>query len=157
MAFGLSFILAPWTQLLIMFWAPYQSFKAVISEDPSDDTQWLTFWSVYSVFTFFEEFGLRYVITCFTFFGQSFYYEIKAAIIVWLMFFNGAEFIFKTFVKPFMAEYQKTIDDAVKKASDMAEEKKNEALSDPDGFINTHGKETYDVIMKQKAMLTKSE
>jgi hypothetical protein len=29
MAFGLSFILGPWTQILIMLYAPYQSFKVV--------------------------------------------------------------------------------------------------------------------------------
>ena len=27
MAFGLSFILGPWTQLLILIYAPYESFK----------------------------------------------------------------------------------------------------------------------------------
>ena len=32
-----------------------------------DDTQWLTFWSVYVVFNCMEEFGLRYVIEWFTF------------------------------------------------------------------------------------------
>lgn len=29
MAFGLSFILGPWTQILIMLYAPYQSFKVM--------------------------------------------------------------------------------------------------------------------------------
>ena len=32
MAFGLSFILGPWTHLLIMVFAPYQSFKVGDSE-----------------------------------------------------------------------------------------------------------------------------
>jgi len=36
-------------------------------------------------------------------FGQSFYYEIKAAMVVWLMFFNGAEKVFTCIVEPFMA------------------------------------------------------
>ena len=77
--------------------------QAVISESPDDDKQWLTFWSVYMVFNFLEEFGLRYVITWFTFFGQSFYYEFKAAVVVYLMFFHGAERIFTLVVEPFMA------------------------------------------------------
>ena len=45
--------------------------------------------------------------------------------------------------------HQEAIDDAINKAATMAEEKKNEALADPDGFIATHGKETYDIVIKQ--------
>jgi hypothetical protein len=36
-------------------------------------------------------------------FGQSFWYEIKAAVVVWLMFFNGAELVFNHLIQPFMA------------------------------------------------------
>ena len=31
----------------------------------------------------------------------------------------------------------------------MAESAKNEAFKDPDGFIAAHGKECYNVVMKQ--------
>lgn len=75
------------------------------------------------LFNVLEEFGLQYAISALTFvslglvildcvdllwsrlmvqMGQSFYYEIKAVAVLYLMFFNGAETIFETVIKPFM-------------------------------------------------------
>jgi hypothetical protein len=34
--------------VLIMLYAPYQSFKAIKSISKTDDTKWLTFWVIYA-------------------------------------------------------------------------------------------------------------
>mmetsp|Transcript_65308 Transcript_65308/g.147318 ORF Transcript_65308/g.147318 Transcript_65308/m.147318 type:complete len:112 (-) Transcript_65308:173-508(-) len=96
-----------------------------------------------------EEFGLGYVIKLFTLFGQTFYYEFRMAVVIWLMFFDGAVFIFEKAIEPLMKEYQAEIDAAFEKVSDMAEDAKQEAVSDPDGFIQKHGQAAYSVAKKQ--------
>mmetsp|Transcript_14752 Transcript_14752/g.22073 ORF Transcript_14752/g.22073 Transcript_14752/m.22073 type:complete len:112 (+) Transcript_14752:1-336(+) len=101
------------------------------------------------VFNVLEEFGLRYIIKWFTLFGQSFYYEFRAAVVVWLMFFNGAQVIFEKVIEPLMESYQKEIDAAIKQVSDMADDVKQEAISDPDGFVKKYGQAAYGVAKSQ--------
>ena len=100
-----------------------------------DDKQWLTFWSVYMVFNILEEFGLRYVVSMFTIMGQSFYYELKFAAIIYLMFMNGATHVFELVIEPLMGRYQKKIDQAIKDAAALSDEFKNTAFTDKDDFI----------------------
>ena len=113
-----------------MLYAPFESFKAIISEGGEDDKHWLTFWSVYMIFNILEEFGLRYVVEFVVIMGQSFYFELKFAAIIWLMFFNGATTIFDTFIEPAMGKYQKKVDEAIEKAAELAEEFRNTKTSE---------------------------
>jgi len=150
---GLSYIVSPITSLLVALWAPYHSFKAVIAENAAESKQWLTFWAILSVFTLLESFGLKFILEFVTIYGNGFYYELKAAFVIYLMFFRGAEYIFDKFIKPFMAKYQKQIDDAIAKAKELGEQASEEAANDPSGFISKYGQEVYDQAMKQKKYL----
>ncbi|GMH87048.1 hypothetical protein TL16_g10733, partial [Triparma laevis f. inornata] len=56
----------------------YASFKAIDSADPNDDTQWLTYWVVFAIFSILES-ACGFIVS-----WIPFYFFIKLAFLVWL-------------------------------------------------------------------------
>eukprot|EP00616_Rhizochromulina_sp_CCMP1243_P019280 CAMPEP_0118964398 /NCGR_PEP_ID=MMETSP1173-20130426/2105_1 /TAXON_ID=1034831 /ORGANISM="Rhizochromulina marina cf, Strain CCMP1243" /LENGTH=136 /DNA_ID=CAMNT_0006912851 /DNA_START=96 /DNA_END=506 /DNA_ORIENTATION=- len=133
-----------------MTWAPYHSVKAVHSAGGEDDKQWLMFWIVMSLVNTLETFGIQYVIEAVSIQGNSFYYELKAAFVVYLMFFKGATQIFDTFVSPFVSKYEKHIDEAIAKAQQLGAVELEEAMKDPKAFAAKHGQAVLDAVNNAK-------
>lgn len=84
----------------------YMSFKAIETKDTKDDTQWLTFWVVYSVCTIFDPVinGLLYFL--------PFYYLFKLAFYVYLFHpkSRGAELIYKLVVKNLLTKFEAQVE-----------------------------------------------
>lgn len=98
--------------------------KAIESVSKDDDTQWLTYWTVYSGFTIFEFFS--------DFFLSWFplYFLFKCTFLVWCMApfpWNGSEFIYNRVLKPFVAEHKEQIDEYLEKAKERASKLYDEA------------------------------
>ncbi|KAJ3300407.1 ER membrane protein DP1/Yop1 [Borealophlyctis nickersoniae] len=114
------------TNLLGFLYPAYRSFKAIESAGTKDDTQWLTYWTVFGFLNTIEFFSdtLLYWI--------PFYYTFKAALVLYLFLpqFQGAAFIYTRFVRPYLVSNEKIIDGqfsslknkAASFASDMAQE-----------------------------------
>ena len=79
-----------------------------------DDTHWLTFWFVYTLFAFAKS------IVDYVAFIIPFYNEASLAFIVYLAWGNGATHIYKTLLKPLLKEHEKFIDDALAQAKAQA-------------------------------------
>uniref|UniRef100_A0A8C6SX41 Receptor expression-enhancing protein n=1 Tax=Neogobius melanostomus TaxID=47308 RepID=A0A8C6SX41_9GOBI len=114
---------------LIGFLYPaYMSIKAIESTTKEDDTQWLTYWVVYGVFSvaeFFADIFLSWF---------PFYYIGKCAFLVWCMApasSNGADLIYGRIIRPFFLKNEAKIDDVAlnlrNKATDAASKIKDEA------------------------------
>ena len=73
----------------------YMSFKAIDSSDPIDDTQWLTYWVVFSLFSIGEN------LFSFLVSWIPFYYIIKLGFFLWLYHpkFMGAGLVYNKVVK----------------------------------------------------------
>ncbi|KAK7749749.1 ER membrane protein DP1/Yop1 [Cytospora paraplurivora] len=78
----------------------YYSLDALFSASKADDTQWLTYWVVFSFFTVLE--SLLSVVYWF-----PFYYTFKFVFLLWLALptFKGAELIFRSFIQPIFGRY----------------------------------------------------
>ncbi|KAJ3055236.1 hypothetical protein HK097_011119 [Rhizophlyctis rosea] len=92
--------------LLGFLYPAYRSFKAIESSHKEDDTQWLTYWTVFgflNTIEFFSDTLLHWV---------PFYYTFKAALVMYLFMpqFNGAEFLYNRFVRPYLRSNEKIID-----------------------------------------------
>jgi len=79
----------------------YMSFKAIDSPDATDDTQWLTYWVVFALFSIVES-VMSFLVT-----WIPFYYLIKVCFFAWLYHpkFMGAGLVYKQVVKPFVMPY----------------------------------------------------
>ncbi|KAJ3438781.1 receptor expression-enhancing protein [Anaeramoeba flamelloides] len=100
-------------QGIVAFLYPaYKSFKAIKSEDKDDDTELLVYWTVAGLFSFFE-FWADIIVSWF-----PFYYELKIAFFIFLQnpWFNGAQFLWKTFIRPFLDSKEAQIDKGINKA-----------------------------------------
>ena len=65
-------------QIIGVVYPCFKSIKALDSEGIDDDKQWLTYWMVFSIFSFIDSSGgffLSYI---------PFYYLIKLLILIWL-------------------------------------------------------------------------
>ncbi|KAK4164884.1 TB2/DP1, HVA22 family-domain-containing protein [Cladorrhinum sp. PSN259] len=80
----------------------YYSLGALFSANQHDDTQWLTYWVVFSFFTVLE--SLVSVV-----YWVPFYYTFKFVFLLWLSLptFKGAEVIFRSFFVPAFGRYFK--------------------------------------------------
>ncbi|KAK2602168.1 hypothetical protein N8I77_008722 [Diaporthe amygdali] len=78
----------------------YYSLNALFTASQADDTQWLTYWVVFSFFTVLE--SLLSVVYWF-----PFYYTFKFVFLLWLALptFRGAEIIFRSFLAPTLGRY----------------------------------------------------
>ncbi|BFY98522.1 hypothetical protein BsWGS_01562 [Bradybaena similaris] len=99
---------------LIGFLYPaYASVKAIESHDKEDDTKWLTYWVVYSVFSLLEFFFDIFL------FWIPFYWFLKCAFLVWCFLpvpWNGSHMIYYRFIRPFILRHQGEIDAVVDEA-----------------------------------------
>ncbi|GAW16916.1 hypothetical protein EKO27_g6846 [Xylaria grammica] len=78
----------------------YYSLAALFSSSKADDTQWLTYWVVFSFFTVVES-----IISVVYWF--PFYYTFKFVFLLWLSLpaFGGAQLIFRSFMQPMLGRY----------------------------------------------------
>jgi len=92
------------------------SFHAIESVDKADDTQWLTYWVVFSAFSLVETFA--------DMLSENFpmYYAFKFAFLIFLAAPNtrGAETIYKNFLRPLLLENESSIDKAITQAESTA-------------------------------------
>ncbi|KAF6126889.1 receptor accessory protein 5 [Phyllostomus discolor] len=95
----------------------YIAIKAIESPNKDDDTQWLTYWVVYGVFSiaeFFSDFFLSWL---------PFYYMLKCGFLLWCMApspSNGAELLYKRIIRPFFLKHQSQVDNVVNEMKDKA-------------------------------------
>ncbi|KAK4137632.1 hypothetical protein BT67DRAFT_438884 [Trichocladium antarcticum] len=78
----------------------YYSLNALFTASKADDTQWLTYWVVFALFTVAE--SLVSVVYWF-----PFYYTFKFVFLLWLSLpaFKGAEIIFRSFLAPTLGRH----------------------------------------------------
>ncbi|XP_043820133.1 receptor expression-enhancing protein 5 isoform X1 [Dromiciops gliroides] len=105
---------------LIGFGYPaYVSIKAIESPNKDDDTQWLTYWVVYGIFSiaeFFSDLFLSWF---------PFYYMLKCGFLLWCMApspSNGAEMLYRRIIRPFFLKHESQMDNVVKDLKDKAKE-----------------------------------
>ncbi|XP_069481606.1 receptor expression-enhancing protein 5 isoform X2 [Ambystoma mexicanum] len=97
----------------------YISIKAIESPNKEDDTQWLTYWVVYGIFSIFEFFSDIFLS------WFPFYYMLKCAFLVWCMApspANGAEKLYTKVIRPLFMKHEATMDRVVKDLRDKAAE-----------------------------------
>ncbi|KAI2615905.1 TB2/DP1, HVA22 family-domain-containing protein [Hypoxylon sp. NC1633] len=78
----------------------YYSLAALFSTTKADDTQWLTYWVVFALFTVIES-AVSVV------YWFPFYYTFKFVFLLWLALpvFSGAQLIFRSFMQPMLGRY----------------------------------------------------
>ena len=77
----------------------YASIKAIETDEKDDDTQWLTYWLIFSFFKVFE--GIADILISFI----PFYYPSKVLFLVWCYYptTKGASVVYTMCVKPYFA------------------------------------------------------
>jgi len=93
------------TDLVSFIYPAYMSFKAIDSTNPVDNTQWLTYWVVFSFVSIIEnvaDFLVDFI---------PFYFFIKVGFFVWLYHpkFLGAGLVYSSAIKPFVIPYVERI------------------------------------------------
>ncbi|KAI4873174.1 hypothetical protein NFI96_019306 [Prochilodus magdalenae] len=89
----------------------YASIKAIESRNKEDDTQWLTYWVVYGLFSVAEFFSDIFL------FWFPFYYAGKCLFLIWCMApvsWNGSQIIYTRVVLPFFRKHEAAFDSVVK-------------------------------------------
>ncbi|KAK5857666.1 hypothetical protein PBY51_010894 [Eleginops maclovinus] len=97
----------------------YFSIKAIESSVKEDDTQWLTYWVVYGLFSIVEAFSDIFLS------WFPFYYASKCLFLIWCMApvtWNGSDMLYKRVIRPFFLKHQATMDNMV---SDLSAKAKN--------------------------------
>ncbi|KAG7225872.1 hypothetical protein INR49_014300 [Caranx melampygus] len=116
--------------LIGFIYPAYFSIKAIESNSKEDDTQWLTYWVVYGLFSIVESFSDIFL------FWFPFYYAGKCLFLVWCMApvtWNGSEILYKRVIRPFFLKHQAAMDNVVSdltaKARDITESVTKEAVN----------------------------
>ncbi|KAM6912379.1 receptor expression-enhancing protein 5 [Xenentodon cancila] len=105
--------------LIGFIYPAYFSIKAIESRAKEDDTQWLTYWVVYGVFSIVEAFSDIFL------FWFPFYYAGKCVFLIWCMApvtWNGSDMLYTRVIRPFFLKHQATMDTVV---SDLTSRAKN--------------------------------
>ncbi|XP_064077363.1 receptor expression-enhancing protein 5-like isoform X4 [Macrobrachium nipponense] len=97
----------------------YCSIKAIETPKKEDDTNWLTYWVVFALFSvceFFSDLLLSWF---------PFYWLAKCMFLVWCflpMSWNGSNVIYNRIVRPVFIKHQKEIDTVMGKVADKVNE-----------------------------------
>ncbi|PRP78442.1 snoRNP pseudouridylase box H/ACA snoRNP complex protein Gar1 [Planoprotostelium fungivorum] len=128
-----------------MAYPVYASFKAIESTETTDDTQWLTYWVVFSkslirFFTLLESVSDRIA------FWFPFYYELKLIALVALQLpqFRLASVLYENYIRPFFKKHEAEIDTFVSKEMEKV---KNKAKNVGNDIVTKHGPQMISAIM----------
>ncbi|CAL8274537.1 unnamed protein product [Merluccius merluccius] len=106
------------------------SIKAIESSKKEDDTQWLTYWVVYGVFSIAESFSDIFLS------WFPFYYASKCVFLLWCMApvsWNGSSILYRRLIRPFFLRHEAAMDsvvsDLTSKAKSMAQTVTKEAAN----------------------------
>ncbi|XP_029687437.1 receptor expression-enhancing protein 5 isoform X1 [Takifugu rubripes] len=95
----------------------YLSIKAIESNVKEDDTQWLTYWVVYGLFSVLEAFSDIFLS------WFPFYYASKCLFLIWCMApvqWNGSKILYTRVIRPFFLKHEATMDNVVNNLSSTA-------------------------------------
>lgn len=115
--------------ILTVVYPSIQSIKAIESKGEDDDKEWLTYWTIFGVFSLLDEFGG--IILSFV----PFYYYIRLGIFFFLMApqTKGALSIYKYVVGPILKQHKDKIEAFINEikgsASDISAAAKDQAAS----------------------------
>uniref|UniRef100_A0A3B1K9A8 Receptor expression-enhancing protein n=1 Tax=Astyanax mexicanus TaxID=7994 RepID=A0A3B1K9A8_ASTMX len=119
----------------VVHWeAPSSSIKAIESRNKEDDTQWLTYWVVYGLFSVAEFFSDIFL------FWFPFYYAGKCVFLLWCMApvtWNGSQIIYTRLVRPFFLKHEAAFDSVVKDLSGKAKSAAQSVVKEGKAFMNT--------------------
>jgi hypothetical protein len=95
------------------------SAKAVLAKDDEALREWLTYWAVFSIFTFLE------TIFDLLIWRLPFYAELKIVCVLWLSMpgFQGAFRVYNYVIRPYFEQYEDDIDELVDRVSDRIQAK----------------------------------
>ncbi|KAK9509574.1 hypothetical protein O3M35_006862 [Rhynocoris fuscipes] len=93
----------------------YASYKAVRNKDVKEYVKWMMYWIVFALFTCAETFT-----DVFFSFWFPFYYEIKVALVFWLLSpaTKGSSFLYRNFVHPAFQRRESEIDEMLSHAKE---------------------------------------
>eukprot|EP00438_Fugacium_kawagutii_P018316 Skav212465 [mRNA] locus=scaffold385:275858:277585:- [translate_table: standard] len=99
----LGFLLSPIEFVLITIYAPLVSLKALESETSKDDTNMLAFWVTLSAMSAAES------ITYGALWLFPFYTELRFALVIYMLFFEGGKMVYKSVIDPTYQKAKKKI------------------------------------------------
>jgi len=96
--------------LVGILYPAYMSFKAIESEDPEDDKQWLTYWAVFAIYSFADHF------IDILFFWVPFYHTIKLIVLIYMFWpkTRGALVVYDMIIRPYFKMYEEKIESSLK-------------------------------------------
>jgi len=135
---------------LAFVYPAYMSIKAIESTNKGDDTQWLTYWTVFSTFSvmeFFSDILVGWV---------PFYWLSKCIFMVWCMApiqSNGSMIVYNNLILPFFIKHEKEITaiftEATETVGEIASEVFNDASGTVGGIVESATEKVKDVLAEQ--------
>jgi len=112
--------------LLALAFPTYCSMKALRTSTKEDDVQWLTYWVVYAVFRTVE-FAPDFLLSSW----MPLYFELKLGFLFWLQSptFQGATFLNKKYLEPWLNENEAKIDEKLALAKEQLKSLRSEDLA----------------------------
>lgn len=112
----------------------YKSFKAVESTRGDDDTQWLTYWIVYSTFNILEYF------TDLILFWIPMYNLLKCCFLLWCMWpcaNNGSQIVYHKLLRPWLLKNESVIDAKLGEVTGKVTKYVDDAKKEADVFADS--------------------
>ena len=109
-------LFAPLIQNALLLLCGWNTFKVLETDRAEDDTHWLTFWFVYTLFAFARS------IVDYVAFVIPFYNELTIGFTVYLAYLGGATHLYSTVLRPLLKEHEATIDGKLRAAGQLATE-----------------------------------
>ncbi|CAI5438752.1 unnamed protein product [Caenorhabditis angaria] len=104
----------------------YMSIRAIESSNKDDDTQWLTYWVVFAIFSVLEFFSVQIVAV----FPIYWLFKSLFLLFLYLPAFRGATKLYHRFIQPFAAKHGQSIDARLGNVADKVNNAANKLVNE---------------------------